>query len=743
MKHVELLSPAGNYTSLIYAVNNGADAVYIGGKKYGARAYSLNFDQNEIVKAVKYCHLYGVKLYVTINTVIFDNEVEEFLEYVKFLYENNIDAVIMQDIGMIKCVREHFPNLEIHASTQLHNNNIEQVKLLKKLGVKRVVFARELSIEEISKMDVPIEKEVFIHGALCICYSGCCLFSSLTASRSGNRGECVASCRLPYRLLENGNEVKTNGKYLLSTKELNTINNIGILLDNNIDSLKIEGRMKSPEYVGFITSMYRKAIDSYYSGNNYKISKDDLYKMMVLYNREYTNGHLFGDSGKDLMNINTSNHQGTYLGKVIEVDSKKIKILLDEDLNQEDGIRFVSEEKGMIVNKLYNTKDLLVNSIKKGNIAVVDNKIGLTKKDIVNKTIDKLLMNELSILKERKVKIDMKVTALVNKPLEITIKDVDGNIVNLEGESVSKSINRPLSKEDIEKQVTKLGNTPFIIDRLDIVMDDNIFIPNKFLNELRREVCDRLIYIRENSASKKENFKLHLEDRTIKKDNRYLNVLVRNEEQLKAALSLNVDNIYITDYSLYKEYKNSNIYFVLPRVINHYADYKDENLLVRELGSINKYVGNKLIGDYTLNICNYESINTVSSLGLDRVCLSVEVDLDNLKRTNYNTEIIVYGRIELMITKYCIMNMVINNDDKKCSLCQTNKYTLVSQNNNKYPIGREGHLMVIYSDNIDLSDKIDIIKEKVNNIRINLYDEDYNETINLINRFRRLYDRRD
>ena len=447
MKQVELLSPAGNYTSLVYAVNNGADAVYIGGKKYGARAYSDNFDESEIVKAVKYCHLYGVKLYVTINTVIFDNEIEEFLDYVKFLNVNNIDAVIMQDIGMIKCVREKIPNLEVHASTQLHNNNESQVKLLEKLGVKRVVFARELSIDEINKIDTSIEKEVFIHGALCICYSGCCLFSSFTSNRSGNRGECVASCRLPYKLLENDKEIETDGKYLLSTKELNTIDYIDRLLDSNIDSLKIEGRMKSPEYVGFITSMYRKAIDSYYSGNKYTISKEDFYKMMVLYNREYTKGHLFGDSGKDLMNIKTSNHQGIHLGKVIEVDNKKIKILLDEDLNQEDGIRFLSEEKGMIVNKLYNTNDLLVNSVKKGDIAVIDNKIGLSKKTIVNKTIDKLLMNELSILKERKIKINMKVTALIDRPLEIYLSD-GINIVNISGDIVTKAINRPLSKED-------------------------------------------------------------------------------------------------------------------------------------------------------------------------------------------------------------------------------------------------------------------------------------------------------
>ena len=199
-------------------------------------------------------------------------------------------------------------------------------------------------------------------------------------------------------------------------------------------------------------------------------------------------------------------------------------------------------------------------------------------------------------------------------------------------------------------------------------MDNNIFIPNKFLNELRREVCDKLINLRENSKPNKTGSRLELKDRYIRKEKNSLNVLIRNEEQLKAAIKSNVDNVYITDYSLYKKYKSSNTYYVLPRVISKYTDFENENLLVRELGSINRYANNNLIGDYTLNICNNESIKTVSTLGLNRVCLSVEADVDCLKRTDYNIEVIVYGRIELMITNYCIMNMVINNDDKKCNL---------------------------------------------------------------------------
>jgi len=237
----ELLSPVGSMEALYQAVHNGADAVYLAGKKFGARMYADNFTEEELINAINYCHLYGVKIYITANTVIFDNEVENFINYIEFLYVNGVDAIIMQDIGMISLVKEKFPELEVHASTQVHNYNEEGIKLLKNLGISRVVLARELSLDEVKNIDVDIEKEIFIHGALCVCFSGCCLFSSMNSNRSGNRGECVASCRLPYKLFKNDKIVKTNGNYLLSMKELNTSNYLKDILDSDVVSLKIEG----------------------------------------------------------------------------------------------------------------------------------------------------------------------------------------------------------------------------------------------------------------------------------------------------------------------------------------------------------------------------------------------------------------------------------------------------------------------------------------------------------------------
>ena len=249
----ELLAPAGNFEALKAAIYNGADAVYLGGKKFGARKFASNFDENEMVEAINFVHLYNKKIYVTVNTIVYNDEIDECLNYIEFLHKNSVDALIMQDLGLISLVRKTFPSLEIHASTQAHNHNIENIKFLETLGVKRVVLAREVSIDEINKFDTNMDIEVFIHGALCVSYSGCCLFSSLNGSRSGNRGECVGSCRLPYKLSDGKNIIKTEGDYLLSMKDLCTAPYLKEILDSKIVSLKIEGRMKSPEYVGFVT----------------------------------------------------------------------------------------------------------------------------------------------------------------------------------------------------------------------------------------------------------------------------------------------------------------------------------------------------------------------------------------------------------------------------------------------------------------------------------------------------------
>ena len=283
MKKKELLSPVGNFESLKMAVYHGCDAVYLGGKRFGARAFAANFSDEEMKEAVFFCHLYGVKLYVTVNTMIYESELQDVLDYVKFLYEIHVDAVIMADVGLIHLVHEMMPLLEIHVSTQLHIHNVEQIGMLRDLGVKRVVLARELSLEEISQFPDDLDIEVFVHGALCISYSGQCLFSSFLMHRSGNRGECAQICRLPFQLLENGKPVFTKGSFLLSTKDLNTSNRFQDLMNSNVTSFKIEGRMKSPAYVGFMTQFYRRLISQFQREKQIFVDSQDTTKAALLF----------------------------------------------------------------------------------------------------------------------------------------------------------------------------------------------------------------------------------------------------------------------------------------------------------------------------------------------------------------------------------------------------------------------------------------------------------------------------
>lgn len=735
----ELLSPVGSMEALYQAIHNGADAVYLGGKKFGARMFADNFSYDDLKKAIDYCHLYGVKIYITVNTVIFDDEVNEFINYVEFLYLNGVDAVIMQDIGMIGMVREKFPDLEIHASTQVHNYNEEGIKLLKSLGVSRVVLARELSLEDISNINVDIEKEIFIHGALCVCFSGCCLFSAMNSSRSGNRGECVASCRLPYKLLKNDELIKTNGNYLLSMKELNASDHIKDILDSDVVSLKIEGRMKSPEYVGFITRFYRTLIDKYYNNLDLTIDKSELNNLKTLFNREFTSGYLFKQYGKNVMNIKNQNHIGLEIGKVIEVNSKYIKIKLNHDLNQEDGIKFLDEDKGMIVNKLYNDKMLLVNKVEKGNVAIVDNKIGLKELSSVSITINKLLLEEINKYQEKKIPVTFKVNALLDKNLEITINDKENSITVI-GNKIDKALSSPTTNKNIIKQLSKLGSSPFISNDIDINMDENIFISLKELNELRRNLVDKLIekrtFVTKKRINSLKNIDLENKNKTLK-----ISALVRNEEQLQTCLDENIDYIYVTDMILFNKYSNNkNIYLRTNRVTSNFIDLENKNILATELGGVNKYVkNNNVCGDYYLNVNNKKSILCFEKLGLSRICISPEMLEFDYINSNIDIEMIIYGRLELMITKYCPLNMIINNDNNKCNLClNKNKYYLKDDQNRLYPLIHDKHIThIMQYKNIDLFNNIDKYRKNgINCFRLELFDEDPKTIKDLISKLK-------
>ena len=712
----ELLSPAGDMESLLEAIHNGADAVYLAMKSFGARKFAKNFSKEEIIEAIKLCHLYGVRIYVTMNTLVKESEVEDFLEQVKYLHINGVDAIIMQDFGMISLVRKMYPNLEIHASTQANNSSLDTIKMFYEMGVKRVVVSRELTLEEIKQINFPIEIETFIHGALCICYSGNCLMSSMIGTRSGNRGECAGSCRLKYALKDND---KTSPyEYLLSTKELNTSTKFSSLLNSNITSFKIEGRMKSAEYVGFITKFYRNIIDN----KNINL-KEETEKLKVLFNRKFTEGNLFKTD--NLMNTKSPNHIGIEIGKVLEVTNKYIKIKLTKELNQEDGIRFNESNSGMIVNFLYDKNMKLTNSVKANDIAYIDNKVDLKRKDTVYKTIDKKLVENLKKYDLKKIPVKYKVIAKWGSNLSIKISDGENEIIK-EGSPVEKSKTSPITKERIEIQLKKLGNTPFITNNINIEMDNDIFISIGEINEIRRYLTNSLIDIRSNYKKDVIEEKVDFKNIEVKKGSGMVATCYK-ETQLLKCLSMGFIRIYVKDINLYEKYKNhKEVYYYVERNTFNISNNLVEKNLVSEYLIPKK---DNLIGNYFLNIYNSYSAYYLLEKGFKNICLSVELDsneqieiikaLKDKFKIDINPEILVYGRCENMIIKGNILN--ITNDKYRYSLLDLRKreFKVYFENNKTYILDSKTQSVNIKSPSVikrfDFYDEDDKTIEKIVN----------------------------
>lgn len=706
MQKQELLSPAGNKESLYMAVHAGADAVYISGKKYGARKFANNFSDEEIIEAISYCHLYGVKVYVTLNTLIFESEVHDFLNYAHMLYLNNVDAVIVQDIGMIKLLRTVLPDLEIHASTQTHNYNIETTKMYKKLGVKRVVLARELSLDEISKHSKIMDTEVFIHGALCMSYSGCCYMSLLRGGRSGNRGECAGTCRLPY-------SSSSADKYVLSTKDLCNIYDIDKIIKTNTKSLKIEGRMKSKEYVYLVTKLYRDTLDKYYLTGKLDVNEETFNDIKKVFNREYTNGHKFDSN--DVMNPKRPNHQGVDIGQVIDVNNKYITIKLISDLVCGDGIKFTLTDTGFTVTNMYINGNK-VNKAKKNQTISVRNTIDLKTLSKVVKTTDKVLIDSLKNIKEKKIKIDCNININGNT-IEVEYIDDTNNVVSKKSEIVQPSIKVSTTKEEIIKQLSKLGSTPFEIRNININNIGNIFINIKDLNSIRRELIDELIF-------KRTSFNRNVSDIsydnsfTMNNSNIEISASVVNEEQYKILKNLNIDNIYTENYELYKKYESENIYYILPRIINKTYD-NIKRVVINDYNYLPKDCD--IIANYYLNITNTYSCKYLYDIGVNKICVSPDLNKKYLaeildKNNTINFEVQIYGSYEVMITK--------NNPVADKSF-RSNEY--------KYEIKNHGNYISILNTPVN---KINEIKEYarigIKKFRLDFNDETKNDICNIV-----------
>ena len=489
-RKIEILAPAGSYASFRAALCAGADAVYAGGPRFGARAYADNFTQEELVQAIGEAHLFGRKFYLTVNTLLKDTEITDLYEYLAPLYEAGLDAVIIQDAGVMEYVRKQFPGLDIHASTQMTVTGSYGAKFLEEQGAVRVVPARELSLGEIQQIrrETDLEIECFVHGALCYCYSGQCLLSSVIGGRSGNRGQCAQPCRLPYT-------AGGDKKYYLSPKDICTLEIIPDLVDAGIDSFKIEGRMKKPEYVAGVTSMYRKYTDLYLRKGRagFKVLPEDREMLMDLYNRGGSSeGYYKRHNGRGMMALERPNHTGVPAVKVRFQKGREVHGTVLTDLNPGDVIEVTGGKGNYTVG----------NPVQKGGKIsfLVQKEVRLTQGTVLNRTRNESLirsMQDTYMNSGMKLAVSGELSLRISEPgaLTVRLETEDGaetSFTTQTQEPVQEAQNRPMDRERILSQMQKTGNSEFFFRNLDISMDDHIFVPIQQLNSLRRAALEGL-----------------------------------------------------------------------------------------------------------------------------------------------------------------------------------------------------------------------------------------------------------
>lgn len=735
---IELLSPVGDLDCLKAAVQNGADCVYFGASNFSARAFASNFDNLEL--AINYAKIRGVKTNLTLNTLIKNDEFEDAYNLAKKAYELGIDAIIVQDLGLATRLIKDFPDLPIHASTQMSIHNLQGTLKLQNLGFKRVVLARELCANEIEYIcqNSNVEIECFIHGALCISYSGQCLFSSLVGGRSGNRGKCAQPCRLPYELVKNGNETIDKG-FLLNTKDLCGLDYIPFLINAGVTSFKIEGRMKTPEYVATVTRIYRKYIDLALSGNPYVIDEKDKKDLLQVFNRGLSsNGHLDKEPNKNLIYPIKPNNMGLPLGIIQKYNKTKghITLKLQEELYVGDCISTQKE------NGSYNVSELMVKNknIKIGNIGnlvtIGRMKGNISVGDKVYKISSKVLKdNALNSFKteNRKIPLNIKLFIQNNKNISAVVNscykyDLYKNL-NFEYTSniiPNTSINKPLDKDTIIKQFSKTNNSIYEFKKIEIILDDNLFLPISSLNDLRRTILENIekqtldkikrtsnccyTPIVSNASNLKNNYKISLllNDLNLEYDYSKLDGVHNLYIPLKFFVNKNYENI------LNVLNKKFSTYIYLPTIIranyrnlfydnivNTTKKYNIKGIVLSNISNFmlisDLYKSNKnleLIANYTFNIYNNETINKLNELQISRYTVSPELNKLSILNLygNPQKELIVYGKIPLMNMNYCLLG--------KSNKCYPNCNSLCTNKNRYFLKDRLGLHFDIVPDNI-------------------------------------------
>jgi putative protease len=828
---MELLAPAGSYEVFKIAINLGADAIYLAGKNFGARAYAENFRLEEIEKSVKYAHLNNAKVFVTVNTLINNFEIVDFLKYIFRLYKIGVDALIVQDFGALKLIKSIFPKMKIHASTQMALNNYYNVLWASKNGISRIIFPRELSVDEIynihSKLkenNVDMELEVFSHGALCYSISGNCYISSYNNGRSGNRGACTQPCRREYILKYKG--YKVDKGYLLSTHDLNVSNDLNELVKAGIDSIKLEGRMKSEDYVGTIVNTYRNLLN----GNNGSF-KDNL---NLVFNRKFTKGYLLNQSPGDVMGRKTSGHLGFFIGKIIAINNEhelmhenKTKRGIENTKNSEN-TKYTKNNiinknkkntKNNIINKNKTSQNILntnnsnnnkLNNNKLNNNKLNNNKLNnnkLNNNKLNNNEVDKNIktIKEIKIAKENPVEIekgdgiafkigkkikgiyieeileqndeyvvfnttrnvrvgddvfisysqsihkDLKkyrhehIQSKIPISLDITL---DNNLhANVKAEfklrstklefsytsssAFEKALKKPIGIEEIEKQLSKTGKTPFFIDKMNINnFSDNLFISISKLNEIRRKILERatkilLNYHKPDKTHIKQTkydlnkFIKEYDSKSLKKshENRLgLSVFVDNLNLVEIASNYSVKKIYFDPSYLYnnpneyfKNIKNllmdasnkasgSELVWVFPSFISEeeinkciaiFNDLKNEGFntfsIMTDICGISDLFDTKIYGNHNLNIWNSFACENLEMNGFDSLILSSELSYAEIKElksksNSLNHELIVHGNLEVIVSKDDFSNL---NNDKDLIINDSSEYVILEDKKRK------------------------------------------------------------
>ena len=782
---VELLSPAGDFECVKAAVQNGADCIYLGGYAFNARAYASNFDKEGLKDAIRYAKLRNVKINFALNTLIKDDEFNDAIELAKYVYTLGVDAIIVQDLGLARYIIKNLPGMDVHASTQMTIHNLQGVLALEKLGFKRVVLSRELSLSEIEYIcaNSNAQIEVFAHGALCISYSGQCLLSSTIGARSGNRGRCAQPCRLPYTLIDDNNTELDKG-YLLSPRDLCSLEYIPDLINAGVKSFKIEGRMKTPEYVSVVTSIYRKYIDLALSNKEYKIDSNDIKKLMQVFNRGgFSTGNLSDEENLNYVYKEKPNNMGLYIGNVSSINKNKglITFKTTESLSIGDSISLEKEEHKYTVTELMKNKqnitraldgDLITIGRMKGNISLGDKIYKLSSKSLTKS------ITEYNKVENIKIPLSCTITLKKGSPVTLEVSSLDKGIYS--SIKISKTsnitpidaISNPISKERIVEQLLKTTDTPFEFTKINVILDDNTYLPKiSAINSLRRDCLKDL----EDLAIKKfervlpkQNLDANFQDLAIKnnknEENKVSISLLLNELNQAYDYSLieNVDKIYLplkyfglSKFTETIKYLSNtyDLYIYLPTIIkDNYRniiynsldkfikEFNIKGIVISNLSSINslaKYIGKlDIIGNYTLNVFNNYSINELSKLGLNMITVSPELDentLSNLcKNSIIQTELMVYGKLPVMNIGYCLLGSS-NKCYPKCQMrCNENK---------KYYIkDRLGYTFRIIPDNIQTvttiyNSKITSIPyDKINpsSVRISILDENINEINQII-----------